>query len=282
MALGKGMKRGAAGAVTMAFACIGAAAQGAIYNDGTPADWRGAMETLVRTGARAPASEARAERAAGATRVSDLAAAMAGSLPRAAPRAPVRAARLPSGAPDLAALAAEDAETAAAAREASAGMMAEALLGDAAGAIDLAHVERMAAPDGGKEWRCLARAIYFEARGEPIEGQVAVAEVILNRRDDPRFPKTVCGVVDQGAKRAGCQFSFMCDGRPEKVRDREAYALAGNIAHLMLEGRPRTLTGAATHFHTAYVRPGWARRMVRTTRVGAHLFYRERVRTAQY
>jgi hypothetical protein len=282
MALGKGMMRGAAGAVMTMAACLGGAAQGAIYNDATPADWRGAMESLVLTSARTQTAEARAEQAAGATRVSDLAAAMAGSLPRSALRGPVRPARLPSGAPDLASLAAEDAETAAAAREASAGMLAEALLGDVAGAIDLAHVERMAAPDGGKEWRCLARAIYFEARGEPIEGQIAVAEVILNRRDDPRFPKTVCGVVDQGAKRAGCQFSFMCDGRPEKVRDREAYALAGNIAHLMLEGRPRVITGAATHFHTNYVRPSWARRMVKTTRVGAHLFYRERVRTAQY
>jgi hypothetical protein len=285
MALGKGMTSGAAGAVMALAACVGASlgggAQAAIYKDATPADWRGAMGSLVVTSARTQETGARAERAAGATRASDLAAAMAGSLPRTALRAPVRVARLPAGAPDLAALAAEDAETAAAAREASAGMLTQALLGDVAGAIDLAHVERLAAPDGGKEWRCLAHAIYFEARGEPIEGQVAVAEVILNRRDDPRFPKTVCAVVDQGAKRAGCQFSFMCDGRPEKVRDREAYALAGNIAHLMLEGRPRTLTGAATHFHTTYVRPGWARRMVRTTRVGAHLFYRDKLRTAQ-
>jgi hypothetical protein len=282
MALSKGMTRGAAGAVATLLACFGGAAQGAIYSAAAPADWRGSMAALVLASARAPAAEARAERAAGATRASDLAAAMAGSLPRAALRAPVRPARLPSGAPDLAALAAQDAETAAVAREASAGMLADALLGDVAGAIDLAHVGRMAAPDGGKEWNCLARAIYFEARGEPIEGQVAVAEVILNRRDDPRFPKTVCGVVDQGAKRSGCQFSFMCDGRPEKVRDREAYALAGNIAHLMLEGRPRVITGAATHFHTTFVRPSWARRMVKTTRVGAHLFYREKVRTAAY
>jgi hypothetical protein len=280
MALSKGMTRGAAGAAMTVAACLGGQAQAAITGDAAPDGWRRAMAALALASARTDAA-APAERAAGSTRASDIAAARAGSLPRAALHAPVQLARLPAGAPDLEALAAEDAETAARAREASAGMMAELLLGDVAGAIDLAHVERMAAPDGGREWRCLAQAIYFEARGEPIAGQVAVAEVILNRRDDPRFPKTVCAVVDQGAKRAGCQFSFMCDGRPEKVRDRDAYALAGNIAHLMLEGRPRTLTGAATHFHTTYVRPSWARRMVKTTRVGAHLFYRERLRTAQ-
>jgi hypothetical protein len=271
------MKAGAAGAAlaTMITAHPAAALASRGPVDDVPG-WRAALEAAAAAPAR-PAGDADA---ALATRSRDMAAALAGGLPRL--RASAAAGRrLPMDAPDVRALNDEDADAAAAARDAAAGMMADILAGDAAGAVDLAHVARIARPGGDAEWRCLAKAIYFESRGEPLKGQIAVAEVILNRRDDPRFPDTVCDVVAQGSKRPGCQFSFMCDGRPETIRDRAAYALAGNVAHMMLEGRPRTITGAATHFHTAYVRPGWARRMVKTIRVGDHLFYRERVRTAE-
>lgn len=182
--------------------------------------------------------------------------------------------------PDLSSLAAEDAETTEIARGAAADMIAQQLLGDLVGAVDLDHILRISRPEGDRQWRCLAEAIYFEARGEALAGQVAVAEVILNRVDSGNYPATICEVVRQGHERAGCQFSFMCDGRPERITDRSAFAVAGAIAHLMIEGRPRTLTHNATHFHTRAVSPVWARRLVRTARIGAHIFYRYPTRLA--
>lgn len=189
---------------------------------------------------------------------------------------------VPEGAaPDLSALNAEDAAVSAIARSAADEMIAALLLGDLTGAVDLSHIDRLSKPEGDAEWRCLAKAIYFEARGESLAGQVAVAEVILNRLDDPRYPRSVCAVVKQGEeRRTGCQFSFMCDGRPERIEDKAAFQRAGVIAHLMLEGRPRILTGNATHFHTRAVSPVWSRRMVRTARIGHHVFYRYPTRTA--
>lgn len=179
------------------------------------------------------------------------------------------------GAPDVARLDEEDALARSLARDATDNAMEDLLLGDAAGVIDLSHVERLSREEGGAQWRCLAQAIYFEARGEPTAGQVAIAEVILNRVDSPNYPGTICDVVRQGAdRRHACQFSYMCDGRPETVHDRMAWSKAGKVARLMLEGRPRTLTAAATHFHATHVRPGWARRLVRTARIGDHVFYR--------
>ena len=129
-------------------------------------------------------------------------------------------------------------------------------------------------PTGGADWQCLTTALYFEARGETLKGQFAVAEVILNRVDSPRYPKSVCGVVNQGGRRA-CQFSYACDGIKDVMRERGAAERAGRIARIMLDGAPRGLTEGATHFHTRAVRPGWARRFPRTAAIGAHLFYRQ-------
>lgn len=126
---------------------------------------------------------------------------------------------------------------------------------------------------GDGEWRCLAEALYFEARGESIAGQIAVAEVILNRVESGDYPDTVCGVVRQGG-RGGCQFSYVCDGRPERIGERRAFERVGKIARIMLDGQPRMLTGGATHFHTTQVRPAWARKFERTARIGEHIFYR--------
>ncbi len=130
------------------------------------------------------------------------------------------------------------------------------------------------APAEGAQWECLARAIYHEARGETLEGQFAVAEVILNRVDSPLYPSTVCAVVGQGGA-GGCQFSFVCDGRSDAVADRAAWAIAGRIAAVMLAGAPRLLTDGATHFHTGAVRPAWAARFPLTAVIGAHAFYRQ-------
>jgi spore germination cell wall hydrolase CwlJ-like protein len=129
---------------------------------------------------------------------------------------------------------------------------------------------------GGKQWQCLAEAIYFEARGESLAGQFAVAEVILNRVESPRYPETICGVVNQGAERRGaCQFSYVCDGKPELIGDAGAWDRAGKIAALMIDSADRPLTEGATHFHTTAVRPVWSRVYERTARIGAHLFYRQ-------
>lgn len=129
---------------------------------------------------------------------------------------------------------------------------------------------------GNAQWRCLTEAIYFEARGEPVNGQVAVAEVILNRVDAQNYPDTVCAVVNQGTGRLhACQFSYTCDGNPENVTDGNAWETAGKIARRLLDGAPRQLTDAATHYHADYVDPYWARVYPKTAHVGRHLFYRQ-------
>jgi spore germination cell wall hydrolase CwlJ-like protein len=143
-------------------------------------------------------------------------------------------------------------------------------------AVDYTHafLASQPAPKGDAEWQCLTEALYFEARGETLKGQFAVAEVILNRRDHPLYPRSVCGVVNQGGGGA-CQFSYTCDGRADTMRDPAARDTAGRIARLMLDGAPRALTDGATHFHTRAVRPGWSHRFPRTAQIGAHLFYRQ-------
>ena len=104
---------------------------------------------------------------------------------------------------------------------------------------------------GGAQWRCLTEALYFEARGEDMRGQFAVAEVILNRVDSRAFPDSVCAVVKQGTGRKyGCQFTYTCDGHPEVVRDRKTWARLGKIAELALDGAPRELTHGALYYHT--------------------------------
>lgn len=139
---------------------------------------------------------------------------------------------------------------------------------------DAAWLASQPSPTGDAEWQCLTKALYFEARGESLKGQFAVAEVILNRKDSSRFPRTVCGVVNQGGG-GGCQFSFICDGRKDVMRELGAIDRAERIARVMLDGAPRALTEGATYFHSKGVRPGWAHRFPRTAAIGAHLFYRQ-------
>ncbi|MBV2358272.1 cell wall hydrolase [Thalassococcus sp. CAU 1522] len=135
---------------------------------------------------------------------------------------------------------------------------------------------------GGQEWRCLSEALYFEARGETVKGQFAVAEVILNRVESDRFPNSVCGVINQGTgKKYACQFTYTCDGRPENIGEPRAWDRVGKIASAMLSGRaPRDLTQGATHYHTTAVRPNWSQVYTRTASIGDHLFYRHTWRTS--
>nr|WP_171325292.1 cell wall hydrolase [Halovulum dunhuangense] len=149
-------------------------------------------------------------------------------------------------------------------------------------ALDDAALAGMSPASGGEEWACLTEALYFEARGEDLQGQIAVAEVILNRVDNRRYPDTVCGVIAQGEQRRhACQFSFRCDGHPETVHEQGAYETVGKVARLMLDGRDRVLTDGATHYHTTAVRPSWSRRLTRTAQIGSHVFYRPATQSAR-
>mgnify|MGYP000863769812 CR=1 FL=1 len=145
--------------------------------------------------------------------------------------------------------------------------------------FDAAWLQAIPATEKTADLDCLARAIYFEARGEPIKGQAAVAEVIMNRVDSPLFPRTVCGVVNQ-ANSGGCQFSYTCDGRKDTISDREAWYVAEQIATAYISGAPRTLTDGATYFHTSGSRPVWSHRFAMTARIGQHYFYRQPIVTA--
>lgn len=134
---------------------------------------------------------------------------------------------------------------------------------------------------GGQQWQCLTEALYFEARGESVKGQFAVAEVIMNRVDSSRFPNSACGVINQGTGRKfACQFTYTCDGKAEVINEKAAFASLGKIAKLMLDGADRPLTSGATHYHTKAVNPRWARTFPRTATIGVHHFYRMPTRTA--
>lgn len=145
------------------------------------------------------------------------------------------------------------------------------------------YLSALPAPAGGERWRCMAEALYFEARGETIPGIYAVAEVILNRVDSANYPDTVCDVIYQGTgERYRCQFTYACDGRKEVIDEPRAYEKVGKIAKLMLrEDAPRTLTQGATHYHTKSVNPRWASVYPRVATIGYHHFYRQPQRVAQ-
>ncbi len=125
---------------------------------------------------------------------------------------------------------------------------------------------------------CLARAIYFEARNQPYRGQVAVAQVVINRVFSGIYPRDVCGVIYQNAhRRLACQFTFACDGKPESVTEWRPWRRAQRIAQKTLDGKLYLqAVGSATHYHATYVHPYWVREMRRYAREGIHLFYRPR------
>jgi spore germination cell wall hydrolase CwlJ-like protein len=141
--------------------------------------------------------------------------------------------------------------------------------GQAAAVVASAAAQRRA-----RDLDCLAQAVYFEARGESRDGQAAVAQVVLNRVKHPAFPNTVCGVVYQGVKGRGCQFSFTCDGRAERPREGAAWRRARRVAARALAGVVVPQIGQATHFHAARVQPGWGPGFARVAQVGLHVFYR--------
>jgi hypothetical protein len=126
-----------------------------------------------------------------------------------------------------------------------------------------------------REQRCLAEAVYFEARSEPEEGQAAVAQVVLNRVRSGLYPASVCGVVYQNRHRhLACQFTFACEGKALRVSDSESWETAKRVARDVTEGRTYLSdVGAATHYHADYVKPYWARRLKKMDVIGRHIFY---------
>jgi len=126
--------------------------------------------------------------------------------------------------------------------------------------------------------KCLANAVYFESRGEPVRGQIAVAQVVMNRVFSGYYPNNVCGVVYQNAhRRLACQFTFACDGIPDVVTEPDAWQRAKRIAKDTLDGKLWVPEVAkSTHYHAYWVRPGWVREMKKLYKVGVHTFYRPR------
>ncbi|HET9176082.1 MAG TPA: cell wall hydrolase [Pseudolabrys sp.] len=129
-----------------------------------------------------------------------------------------------------------------------------------------------------KAEKCLANAVYFEARGEAVRGQIAVAQVVMNRVFSPFYPNDVCGVVYQNAHRHNaCQFTFACDGVPDIVTEPDAWERAKRIARDMLDGKlwmPEV--SKSTHYHAYWVRPDWVGEMKKVYKLGVHTFYRPR------
>ena len=125
-----------------------------------------------------------------------------------------------------------------------------------------------------RELDCLSAAVYYEARGESAAGQAAIAQVVLNRVRHPAFPKSVCGVVYQGAQSHTCQFSFACDGSMRRSREPAAWNRARAIAGKALGGQVMASVGNATHFHVASLGQVWGVRLLQVARVGSHVFYR--------
>jgi Cell Wall Hydrolase len=121
---------------------------------------------------------------------------------------------------------------------------------------------------------CLTQAVYYEAGFEPLEGRRAVAQVVLNRLRHPAFPKSVCGVVYQGAGSPVCQFTFVCDGSLYRAPEAGAWRQAAAIAHAALTGYVEKSVGEATHYHADYVAPRWAPMLSKIAQLGAHIFYR--------
>jgi len=122
---------------------------------------------------------------------------------------------------------------------------------------------------------CLAQNIYFEARGEPMVGMVAVGHVVLNRAADSRWPRRVCSVIKQGGykKRHRCQFSWWCDGRSDQPMDSAAWKESLHVAKMIKNGAANDPTNGALWYHAVSVRPVWAKKLDRYARIGQHIFY---------
>ncbi len=152
----------------------------------------------------------------------------------------------------------------------------------AAWAVILALVGHLVAPtpaaagvDVSRELECLALTIYFEARGEPDEGKIAVGHVVMNRASHPLFPRKVCEVVQQGGDklRFHCQFTWWCDGRSDQPTDWRAWEKSKALARPIYWDYSRDPTAGALWYHADYARPQWRSNLSRGAKIGRHVFY---------
>lgn len=146
----------------------------------------------------------------------------------------------------------------------------------------MANAKGLFSPENNPEAWCLAQNVYYEARSSNRADRIAVADVVLNRVIDTRYPNTICEVVHQGRKnpngtmkRNMCQFSWYCDGKSDWPTDMDAWVDAQQIAYLMIvHNDGRGLTEGATHYHATYVKPAWAKQKQLVGRIGNHIYYR--------
>ena len=146
----------------------------------------------------------------------------------------------------------------------------------------LASSNELYAKEHDKEAYCLAQNVYYEARSSNLADMAAVADVVLNRVNDTRYPNTVCDVVHDGPKlkngvpkKNSCQFSWYCDGKSDKPENLDAWIKAQQIAYMMLYlDQFRGITEGATHYHATYVSPKWASSLQLVGRIGDHIYYR--------
>ena len=159
------------------------------------------------------------------------------------------------------------------------------------------QLEELYTEENRPELYCLAQNVYFEAKTEPLAGQYAVADVVLNRVNDTRYPNTICEVVREGPIRESwktrqhedlspkeriyhpiknrCQFSWYCDGKADKIRDNDAWRMAQIVAYKILHTeKMRGITEGATHYHADYVSPKWANSIQLVGSISTHIFYR--------
>ena len=159
------------------------------------------------------------------------------------------------------------------------------------------QVEELYTEQNKPQLYCLAQNIYCEAKSEPLAGQYAVADVVLNRVNDTRYPNTICEVVKEGPikeswktkqdttlsdderiyypKKNRCQFSWYCDGKPDTVRDQDAWRMAQIIAYKIVHAdKMKGITEGATHYHADYVSPKWASKIQLVGSISTHIFYR--------
>ncbi|MCC5883896.1 MAG: cell wall hydrolase [Halomonas sp.] len=140
------------------------------------------------------------------------------------------------------------------------------------------HEAQLIDPEGSdplvEPLTCLARTIYWEAKGVPGRDMESVANVVINRVTDENFPNTICDVVTQGYKQSPCQFSWWCNGRPNEVVENDAYEVSREVARLALNGELPDYTDGALYFHDRTVHPYWANVFLLTAETDAFLFYR--------
>ena len=133
-----------------------------------------------------------------------------------------------------------------------------------------------------KDVTCLVEALYFESRGESFSGQLAVATVILNRVNHPRFPNNICSVVHEGKYWEGhpvkyrCSFSYYCDGKPEKMYDYDALASSEDVAFFVMQGGRLEGLSTSLHYHATYVNPTWNKDFKKLLQIDNHIFYGEK------